>query len=290
MEAVECEPLEKIPEEILLLLLQASSKLVSDVFNLAAPAQDVLRAMLDHGLHIPRAENLRVHIPLVFEDLPKGRVREAQGRPARKIDDHGPCNAVLQLPEEGCREAAGVVHKHKAVTKRQSCHHLCQIFYKVARSNRGESVLAQAPETQAPTFHLEFSGKPARDAAQAFVITRAGAKFWETDEEHVPTDRLHALRFPSFDRHASTQRRAIALFDPLPSAIPIYLVHRHRSLAFKQCVDVQAFDRVLKSVQVYLRKLKPITLLSSFGPDRKALQRRHSSLVLDKQLPARWSK
>eukprot|EP00446_Apocalathium_sp_SHHI-4_P034120 CAMPEP_0177314372 /NCGR_PEP_ID=MMETSP0368-20130122/11897_1 /TAXON_ID=447022 ORGANISM="Scrippsiella hangoei-like, Strain SHHI-4" /NCGR_SAMPLE_ID=MMETSP0368 /ASSEMBLY_ACC=CAM_ASM_000363 /LENGTH=67 /DNA_ID=CAMNT_0018773513 /DNA_START=393 /DNA_END=596 /DNA_ORIENTATION=- len=63
-------PLEEPPEEFLLLLLQASSKLLSDVFNLAAPAQDVLRAMIDQGLHIPRAEDLRVHIPLGFEDLP----------------------------------------------------------------------------------------------------------------------------------------------------------------------------------------------------------------------------
>eukprot|EP00445_Apocalathium_hangoei_P067103 CAMPEP_0204116412 /NCGR_PEP_ID=MMETSP0361-20130328/5392_1 /ASSEMBLY_ACC=CAM_ASM_000343 /TAXON_ID=268821 /ORGANISM="Scrippsiella Hangoei, Strain SHTV-5" /LENGTH=239 /DNA_ID=CAMNT_0051067201 /DNA_START=164 /DNA_END=880 /DNA_ORIENTATION=+ len=189
MEAMERVPFEKAPKEFLL-LLQASSVFVSDIFNLAAPARDEVRTILDQVLHIPRAENLRAHIPLSFEDLPEGRVREARGRPARKIDDHRPCDAVLQLPEEGCGRAPGVVHKHKPVTKRQCCHYLCEIFQKVDRSSRGENVLAQAPETQAPTFHLECSGKPARDAAQAFVITRAGAEFWEADEEHVPTDRL----------------------------------------------------------------------------------------------------
>mmetsp|Transcript_115694 Transcript_115694/g.373782 ORF Transcript_115694/g.373782 Transcript_115694/m.373782 type:complete len:228 (-) Transcript_115694:22-705(-) len=227
MEAMEPIPLEEAPKEFLLLLLQASSVYFSDVFNFAAPAHDELRQISDQAWHIPLAEGLRVLITLRLEDLCERRFREARGRPARKIDDHRPCNAGLQLPEEGCREAAGVVHKHKAVTERQCCHHLCEIFHKRARCLRGENVLAQAPETQAPAFHFEFSDKPARDAAQAFVITRAGAEFWETDEEHVPADRFHAVRFPSFDWHASSQPRAIELFDPLPSAIPIYLVHRH---------------------------------------------------------------
>eukprot|EP00445_Apocalathium_hangoei_P086172 CAMPEP_0204212184 /NCGR_PEP_ID=MMETSP0361-20130328/75054_1 /ASSEMBLY_ACC=CAM_ASM_000343 /TAXON_ID=268821 /ORGANISM="Scrippsiella Hangoei, Strain SHTV-5" /LENGTH=82 /DNA_ID=CAMNT_0051176477 /DNA_START=354 /DNA_END=599 /DNA_ORIENTATION=- len=82
MEATERAPLEEAPKKFLLLLLQANSVRVSDIFDLAALAHDDIRTDFDQVLHIPRAADIRAHIPLSFEDLPEGRVREARGRPA----------------------------------------------------------------------------------------------------------------------------------------------------------------------------------------------------------------